>query len=327
MVRAGDCGLQKAHGHGVWICIDFKTVFLAVIDEAFGDDFAFVKLMIFRYGEQRADRALAVRRHHGGRFIEAKACHGDKFAHGRSAQRGEACQRRMPAQQAIVAQPSAIVDALVFAAFIQFERGKRGLCNLIQRINAVSGLRAARENHTVACGDIAGILQAGDNADENHHGRKAKLFLNEEQHGACAQKAERHGEDAQAIGRIGARAAVHQDFTDALGQQGNHSLRQQEGYGQQQGKRRAGGKGDHPCAAAGYSLDRIQRGKNQQQDKPVPPAGVAGIGEQRKRAAQHGNHRADKQRSQQCLEPALPLLEKGKDHEASQAEDGQVACH
>ena len=48
MMRAGDRRLQKAHRDGVGIDVNLEAVLLAVIDEALGDRFAFVKLVILR---------------------------------------------------------------------------------------------------------------------------------------------------------------------------------------------------------------------------------------------------------------------------------------
>ena len=76
---------------------------------------------------------------------------------------------------------------------------KRRLGDFAERIDALTGRFTAGEQVFVADGDISGILDDGDCADERERGGKARLFQNEKQHRAAT---EQRGKDGQHSERI-----------------------------------------------------------------------------------------------------------------------------
>ena len=250
VMRARYDRLQKAHRDGVGIRVHGKTVLLAVVDKALRHLVLLIELMVLCDGQQRAQGGLAVRRGDGGRFAVAEARHFHKAAHGRRAQRGEAGQRGTAANEAVIAQPLAVVDALVFARLLKIERGERRLRDLIERVHAAAGRLAAGENLPVAHCDVERVLRAGDQADDGQRRGKARLFEDEQQHARGAQQRQANRQRAQRVAGVRAGAAVADDLRDALRQGGQRVLGQEEGDGQQQHERAARGKGGKPRTAA-----------------------------------------------------------------------------
>ena len=167
----------------------------------------------------------------------------------------------MAADEAVVAQHSAVVDALVCAVIFKCQRGEHRLGDLIERVDAVSGLRAAGENLAVAHGDIAGILRAGDGADKRKRNTEARTAQDHQEHRARAEQRKRNGKRAERIARIGARATVEDNLTDARGKMGDDALRQEERHGQRERSSGAQRKGDCPRASGRQIAQGKERGQ------------------------------------------------------------------
>ncbi len=198
MMRAGAGRLQKAHRHGVRIGIDGNSVFFAVKHKAFGNG-GIIGFVVLRDAEEGAERRAVIGRADGGGFVIAKAGHGHEASDRRCTQAHEARQRGRAAQKPVIANFFAIVDAPPV-----FEIGlsggfKRRLGDFTERIDALTGRFAAGEQVFVADGDISGILDDGDCADERERGGKARLFQNEEQHCAAAEQRVKDGQHTERI--------------------------------------------------------------------------------------------------------------------------------
>ena len=111
IIVAGEARLQKAHGQGVWIDVDRKSVFFPVVDKAFRNRIVPVGPVVFGYAEEGAQRAGGVGGGDGCAFVIAKAGQSNEAADDLRAQGLESGETGHAAQKTVIAQVLSIVDA------------------------------------------------------------------------------------------------------------------------------------------------------------------------------------------------------------------------